>query len=71
METKFAQIEASISLIEARAFAARTPIYKVCQKAGVAPSTFSRWRAKAVIPLGDTIDKMLGALDAIERERAA
>lgn len=70
METKPAMIKAAIEQIEARAFAARTPIYKVCGRAGVAPSTFSRWRAGAVEPNGDTIDKLFDALTEIERERA-
>lgn len=71
MSKKLAMIKAAVDDIEARAFASRTPIYKVCERAGVAPSTFSRWRAGAVEPSGDTIDKLTDALTEIERERSA
>jgi len=34
-----------IASLEARAAALDTPMYKVCEAAGVAPSTYYRWKA--------------------------
>lgn len=57
-----------IEAIATRAFRLRKSIRKVCQAAGVAPSTFSRWRAGTVEPTQETIDKLNQALDEFERE---
>lgn len=60
-------IKAALAAIERRAFEARVPIYKLCQQAGVAPSTVSRWKA-GVKPGVTTIGKLERELDKIEND---
>ena len=50
----------------ARCFAARVPVYKVCQKAGVAQSTTSRWKKNPESMTGSALGKLEAALDALE-----
>lgn len=57
--------------LEKRAFAARLPIYKVCERAGVSPATITNWRKEKVNPNASTIGKLETALEAIEAERKA
>lgn len=59
-----------IEAIASRAFRLRKSIRQVCKRAGVAPSTFSRWRSGSVAPTQDTIDRLNEALDGFEREAA-
>lgn len=60
-----------IEELETRAYAARVPIYKVCERANVAPATISNWRKNRVKPNASTIGKLEDALAAIEAERQA
>ena len=59
-----------IESIASRAFRLRKSIRQICKRAGVAPSTFSRWRSGVVDPTQDTIDKLNAAIDEFEREAA-
>ena len=58
-----------IAEMEARAEAAQVSIRQVCVKAGVHPTTFSRWKRsdKNPDPIGATLVS-LGKLDAALRE---
>jgi hypothetical protein len=53
--------------IVVRARRVRKSIRAICLKAGVAPSTWSRWQAQAVAPNQSTIDRLNAALDEFER----
>jgi transcriptional regulator with XRE-family HTH domain len=59
-----------ISEYERRALNARITITDLCARAGVAGSTFSRWR-KGNRPWPQTLQKIDNALDEIEAERIA
>jgi len=54
-----------------RCFEARIPVYRVCDAAGVARSTPSRWKANPGMMSASTLGKLEDALAGIERERAA
>lgn len=56
--------------IVVRARRLRKSISAICSRAGVAPSTWSRWQARAVTPNQSTLDKLSGALDEFEAEAA-
>lgn len=60
--------QAIIADLEARAAALGLPISEVCRKAGLHPTTFSRWKRsdKNTDPIGATI-KSLNALDEVLR----
>lgn len=53
-----------------RAFRARVSLSKVCKRAGVAPSTISRWRAGDCEPEDETLKRLNSALDELEAEAA-
>lgn len=53
--------------LEKRAFDARIPMYKLCQRAGVAPSTVSRWRKDPSMMTAGTLRKLEVVLDGAER----
>lgn len=57
------------SQIEAQAKEAGLSVVELCKKAGVAPSTFFRWRAATTSPTLDMYQKIVGALP--ERQTAA
>ena len=57
--------------LETRAYAARVPIYKVCERASVAPATITNWRKNRARPNASTIGRLEDALAAIEAERRA
>lgn len=50
---------------------AKIPIVKICERAGVAPTTPSRWRRKGLSPNLSTFNKMSRALDELIEEQAA
>lgn len=56
--------------LEARAEKAGVPIYTVCDQAGIAPSTFYRWKEGSGATLGK-INAISKRLDEIEAERAS
>ena len=58
-----------IAELETRAYAARVPIYKVCERANVAPATITNWRKNKAKPNASTIGRLEDALAAIEAER--
>jgi len=53
-----------IASLEARAATLGIPMYKVCEAAGVAPSTYYRWKAGGpasstkLVALSETLEKM-------------
>lgn len=56
--------------LEARANSVGVPIYSVCERAGIAPSTFYRWREGG--PYTSTkVSAISSMLDTLEQERAA
>jgi transcriptional regulator with XRE-family HTH domain len=63
----------AILAIEVRAYEARIPMYKLCERAGVAASTVTRWKSgpNPSVPSLTTIGKLETALDAIEQEKRA
>lgn len=56
--------------IVTRAFAAGTSISNVCKRAGIAPSTVTRWKKRVTKPNATTLKKLSDALDEIERQTA-
>lgn len=65
-----------IADIEQRAHEARISISALCHRAGVHPTTFSRWKKskRNPTPVGanlQSISKLFAALDAIEGGKAA
>jgi len=65
-----------IADIEARADALGLPMYEVCQRAGIHPTTFSRWKRseKNPAPIGATIaslHKLELALNAAAAQHGA
>ena len=62
--------QAAIAAIEQRAFAARIPIYRLCGKAGIAPSTVTRWKTGSVKPSVTKLGLLEAALDLIEKEKS-
>lgn len=68
--------ESVIKDIEERARQARVPLYVLCSRAGVHPSTFSRWKKtpRNSEPKGASmlnIERLYAALDQIEAQRSA
>lgn len=59
-----------IEAILLRSYRLKISIKDICARAGVAPSTWSRWRANAVEPTDEKIEKLSVALDQLEAERA-
>lgn len=55
----------------AKAKAQRIPMSEVCRRAGVDPTTPSRWKRKRNGANVDTIRRLAGALDAIIAEQPA
>lgn len=53
--------------IEARAKAASLSIAELCRQAGVAQSTFHRWRGEKTSPSVETVQRMLDVVAAQER----
>lgn len=62
--------DAQMREIAMRAYDLRKSITQVCRHAGVAPSTWTRWRDGTVKPNQSTMDKLKAALDRFEREAA-
>lgn len=54
-----------------RASDARVPMMAICERAGVAPTTPSRWKHKKARPTLAKLMELHGALDAILSERRA
>jgi len=65
------EITPFLAELEARAYAARLPVYKVCERANVAPATITNWKRMKARPNASTIGRLEDALKAIEAERAA
>lgn len=63
--------KAALDAFLARCFNARVPVYQVCDRAGVARSTPSRWKLRPDSMTATTLGKLEDALVAIEAERAA
>jgi transcriptional regulator with XRE-family HTH domain len=63
--------QAALEALHQRAFSARVPMYKVCDRAGVARSTLSRWKANPNIMSPTTLGKLEDALSLIEADRVA
>lgn len=61
--------EQIIKRLEARAFKLRITVAEMCRGAGVAPSTFSRWKKRPDMMKAKTVGKLEVALDRIEGER--
>ncbi len=59
-----------VEAVERRAFAARTPLYKVAQRAGVSSAVFTRSRGGGQVSVG-TLDALEKAIAEIEAERVA
>ena len=59
-------IDEQLEAIVIRAHRVRKSIRAVCLKAGIAPSTWSRWRAHEVTPNQSTIYRLNAALDEFE-----
>jgi transcriptional regulator with XRE-family HTH domain len=53
--------------IVVRARRVRKSIRAICLKAGVAPSTWSRWQSEVVAPNQSTLDRLSAALDEFEQ----
>ena len=63
--------QAELDAFLARCFAARVPVYKVCDQAQVARSTVSRWKLQPDSMTATTLGKLEDALTRIEAEKAA
>lgn len=63
--------KAALEALKSRCFEARVPLYKVCDRAGVARSTPSRWKLNPDSMTGSTLGKLEDALTAIQAEKAA
>lgn len=61
--------ETDLTAFLARCFKARVPVYKVCDRAGVARSTPSRWKKRPETMTASVLGKLEDALAAIEAER--
>lgn len=66
--------ESVIADIEERAHRARVSMARVCRRAGINPTTFSRWKPseRNPNPMGATlqsIGRLYSALEEIEREQ--
>lgn len=66
--------QATVSEIERRAWKLRVPMVLVCSKAGIASSTFFRWKKTERNPHPTnanlkTVGKLQAALDAIEKSQ--
>lgn len=61
---------AELAALDARIFAARLTAQDVCIKAGVAPSTISRWRKNPSQMTAPTLKRLEDALTEIERAAA-
>lgn len=59
-----------IASIQSRADAVGVPVYILCVKAGVAPSTFYRWRSGSDATFSK-INKLTSVLAELEAEKAA
>lgn len=62
--------------IERRAWEARVSIRSLCQKAGIHPSTFWRWKKsdtnpEPVVPNLATVNKLHAALDQIAKDSSS
>lgn len=66
-----ATIDQQLEEIVLRGHRLRKSIRQICLKAGVAPSTWSRWRGNAVEADQATIDRLKAALDEFEAEAKA
>ena len=63
--------EQTIKRLEDRSFKARIGIGELCAQAGVAASTFSRWKKKPSSMRPKTVAKLEAKLDEIEQQRKA
>jgi len=63
-------IDQQLEEIVIRAHRVRKSIRKICLRAGVAPSTWSRWRGHVVEADQATIDRLKTALAEFENEAA-
>jgi uncharacterized protein YjcR len=54
-----------------RCFAARIPVYELCQLAGVSPSTVSRWKQRPETIGPRTLGRLEAEMAKYEREHAA
>lgn len=61
--------KAELAAFEAKCFAARQPIYRVCERADVAQSTVSRWRKNPNAMSASTLRRLEDALQLIEAEK--
>jgi hypothetical protein len=62
--------QAALDALTKRCFDARVPVYKVCDRAGVARSTPSRWKSNPDQITASTLGKLEDALTLIETEKA-
>jgi Transposase len=58
--------ETLIESIKSRAFLAGLPVYELCNRAGIAPSTFYRWKKHPGTMTARAYRKLTDALDAME-----
>lgn len=63
--------KADLEAFVARCFKARVPVYRVCDRAGVARSTPSRWKVRPESITASTLGKLEDALAEIEAEKKA
>lgn len=59
----------ALNALAARIFNARTTFHVVCKRAGVSPSTISRWKANIEMMRASTLSKLEDAVAEIEAER--
>lgn len=64
------EFDDQIERIVLRAYRVRKSMNKVCQKAGIPASTWSRWLSGRVNPNQPAIDRLNAALDEFERDAA-
>lgn len=64
-------IEAHVAAIEQRARAAKISIEALCTGAGIARSTFDRWKAQKTTPTVGVLNQLYAALEQAERKEVA
>lgn len=63
------EVENRMEMIVLRTHRVGRSIRQVCIKAGVAPSTWSRWKSGAIEANEQTLDRLDEALDKFEAEQ--
>lgn len=58
----------AIIAVRQRAVAVNVPIYMVCERAGIAPSTLTRWRTQPDKAQWAKINRLADAMTVIEKE---